>query len=177
MAGICGIAREGKKEEINQMLDLEHQGGSGRKVIETNGATLGIVYPEAQKNLVNWQNLQCIEDAIGDFQFARACINNDSITLERDPLGITPLYFGHDIEGTLYFASEVKALIDFTSYVNQVPPGHRYNGVCTNRYYELKKQPTSQESAEHIAKKLFRSFKYKGRVVLLQTFSREVWRA
>ncbi len=157
MAGICGITKEGKKEEINQMLDdLEHRGGLGRKVIETNGVTLGIVYPEAQKNLVGCQNFHCIEDAIGDLQYARVCFTKDSITLERDPLGITPIYFGHDTEGTLYFASEVKALIDFTSYVNQVPPGHKYNGVRTSRYYELKKQPPTQESAKYIAKKLFR---------------------
>jgi asparagine synthase (glutamine-hydrolysing) len=157
MAGICGIAREGKKDEINQMLDnLEHRGGSGRKVIEANGATLGIVYPEAQKDLINWQNLQCLEDSIGDLQFARAYITNNSLTLERDPLGVSPLYFGHDIKGTLYFASEVKALVNFTSYINQVPPGHRYDGTRASRYYELKKQPTSQESADHIAKKLFK---------------------
>lgn len=157
MAGICGIAREGKKEEINQMLDnLEHRGGSGRKVIETDGATLGIVYPEVQKDLDKNHIFHCIEDAIGTLQFARAYINNELITLERDPLGITPLYFGHDTEGTLYFASEVKALINFTSYINQVPPGHSYNGVSTRRYYELKKQPEIQESAKYIAKKLFR---------------------
>ncbi|MFX1286270.1 MAG: hypothetical protein ACFFB5_21735 [Promethearchaeota archaeon] len=87
MSGICGIAKERKKKEKTQMLDnLEHRGGSGRKVIETNGVTLGIVYPEAQRHYVDYFNLHCIEDAIGNLQFARAHINNDSIILERDPL-------------------------------------------------------------------------------------------
>ncbi|MFX0183565.1 MAG: asparagine synthase-related protein [Candidatus Hodarchaeota archaeon] len=157
MTGICGIAEGGKYEEINQMLDeLEHRGGSGRKVIEINGATFGIVFSEMQENLNDYSNPNCIEDAIGQLQYARACYRDGSIILERDPLGITPLYFGHDSRGTLYFASEVKALIDYTSYVNQVPPGHRYNGARVNQYFNLTKRSESHNSSESIAKKLFR---------------------
>ena len=46
----------------------------------------------------------------------------------RDHIGICPLYYGIDSKGTMYFASEMKALDKFCKEVKEFPPGHFYLG-------------------------------------------------
>ncbi len=41
----------------------------------------------------------------------------------RDHIGIIPLYIGSDDKGTLYVASEMKALTDYCTTVKEFPPG------------------------------------------------------
>lgn len=66
-----------------------------------------------------------------------ACIIYDGSSREfiaaRDPIGIRPLYYGHDTDGTIVFASEPKDLVKICSDIKPFPPGHYYkNGefVC-----------------------------------------------
>lgn len=42
----------------------------------------------------------------------------------RDPIGIRPLYFGYDKDGTIVFASEAKNLVELVDKVMPFPPGH-----------------------------------------------------
>jgi len=44
----------------------------------------------------------------------------------RDPMGIKPLYYGHDAAGNLWFASEMKAICDVCPDFEAFPPGHYY---------------------------------------------------
>jgi len=44
--------------------------------------------------------------------------------MARDPIGIMPLYYGHDQHGQLFVASEMKALMDVCNQVHEFPPGH-----------------------------------------------------
>lgn len=44
----------------------------------------------------------------------------------RDPIGIRPLYYGYDKEGTILFASEAKNLVGLTGRIMPFPPGHYY---------------------------------------------------
>ncbi len=44
--------------------------------------------------------------------------------IARDPIGIIPLYVGHDAHGTLYVASELKALAPVCTDAREFPPGH-----------------------------------------------------
>jgi asparagine synthase (glutamine-hydrolysing) len=44
--------------------------------------------------------------------------------MARDPIGIIPLYYGHDAHGQLFVASEMKALMDVCNQVHEFPPGH-----------------------------------------------------
>jgi len=44
--------------------------------------------------------------------------------IARDPIGIIPLYYGHDQDGTLYVASELKALAGVCTDAHEFPPGH-----------------------------------------------------
>ena len=44
----------------------------------------------------------------------------------RDPIGIRPLYYGHDEKGTVVFASEAKNLVGICQKIMPFPPGHYY---------------------------------------------------
>ncbi|HRO63548.1 asparagine synthase B [Thermomonas sp.] len=57
--------------------------------------------------------------------------------IARDPIGVVPLYWGHDAQGRLRVASEMKALEGDCKDVAQFPPGHWYDsatGALTNYY-------------------------------------------
>ena len=47
--------------------------------------------------------------------------------IARDPMGVCPLYWGHDREGRLCVASEMKAISGLCADVAQFPPGHVYD--------------------------------------------------
>ncbi len=57
--------------------------------------------------------------------------------IARDPLGVCPLYWGHDQEGRLCVASEMKALTGLCADVAVFPPGHVYDSQdgALRRYY------------------------------------------
>ncbi|WP_119718587.1 asparagine synthase B [Cognatilysobacter tabacisoli] len=57
--------------------------------------------------------------------------------IARDPIGVCPLYWGHDAHGRLMVASEMKALVDHCSDVAAFPPGHYYDSAVGEpvRYY------------------------------------------
>jgi asparagine synthase (glutamine-hydrolysing) len=44
--------------------------------------------------------------------------------IARDPIGVCPLYVGHDSSGRLYVASEMKALVGVCDDIEVFPPGH-----------------------------------------------------
>jgi asparagine synthase (glutamine-hydrolysing) len=46
----------------------------------------------------------------GDFVFVIYNSNTGEILVARDPIGIKPLYYGYDKDGSLYFSSEMKVL-------------------------------------------------------------------
>ena len=57
--------------------------------------------------------------------------------IARDPIGVIPLYWGHDSQGRLRVASEMRALIDTCADVAHFPPGHWYDtlsGTLTQYY-------------------------------------------
>ena len=60
----------------------------------------------------------------GIFGFALYDIENDSYFIARDHMGIIPLYYGYDIQGAFYVASELKALEGYCSHIEVFPPGH-----------------------------------------------------
>ncbi len=55
--------------------------------------------------------------------FALAVTDGESLLVARDPCGIKPLYYGTE-NGTTYFASEIKELLEVTEDINIFPPGH-----------------------------------------------------
>ena len=61
-----------------------------------------------------------------DGMFALAIYDEDrGLLLARDPLGIKPLYISHS-DGALFFASEIKGLMDMVPDFEEFPAGHCY---------------------------------------------------
>ncbi|KAG0598262.1 hypothetical protein M758_12G058900 [Ceratodon purpureus] len=73
----------------------------------------------------------------GMFSFVLVDNRDKSFIAARDPIGITPLYLGWGSDGSVWFASEMKALKDDCERFEVFPPGHIYsskNGGL-RRYY------------------------------------------
>ncbi len=73
----------------------------------------------------------------GIFAFALFDEENGNYLIARDHIGIIPLYMGHDPSGTLYVASEMKALTGICNTLREFPPGHYLegNGGVLTRWY------------------------------------------
>ncbi len=65
-----------------------------------------------------------LNDLNGIFAFAAWERSTGRFLIARDPIGVVPLYTGRDEHGTLYVASEVKALVDTCETLQDFPPGH-----------------------------------------------------
>ena len=74
----------------------------------------------------------------GIFAFALWDRARGRYLIARDPIGVCPLYWGHDGSGRLWVASEMKALVGTCSDVAQFPPGYWYDSATgrLHRYYE-----------------------------------------
>lgn len=114
---------------------MSHRGPAGRAISETSGATIGVAWTASQFSAKQTlQNEQAALDNGGPGRLAFAAVQNGSFQLGRDLVGIAPLYYGRDAAGTLYWASEVKALLPFTRDAQYLPPGHTFDGVTMRRY-------------------------------------------
>lgn len=72
--------------------------------------------------------------ALLDGMFALAVMDNGSLFLARDPLGIKPLYYTVS-DNTLYFASEIKALSEISSTIEEFPAGHWWHSEYGMKQY------------------------------------------
>ena len=62
-----------------------------------------------------------------DGVFAFIVLDQDNFVVGRDPIGVKPLYYGEDLEGRLYFASEMKTIEDkCDKELKAFPPGYYY---------------------------------------------------
>ena len=65
-----------------------------------------------------------IDQLNGIFSFVLYDTTTDEFLIARDPIGVIPLYIGHDADGTVYVASELKALEGQCDEYEPFPPGH-----------------------------------------------------
>jgi len=74
----------------------------------------------------------------GIFAFALWDAAKGRYLIARDPIGVCPLYWGHDADGRLWVASEMKALVRVCDDVAPFPPGHYFDSEIGElaRYYE-----------------------------------------
>ena len=79
-----------------------------------------------------------LEQLSGIFAFVLYDEERDEFLIARDPIGVIPLYIGYDDDGTLYVASELKALEGRCQRYEPFLPGHYYwsreGRMC--RYYQ-----------------------------------------
>ena len=89
--------------------DYEYQTGSDCEVILALYRAHGIHF---------------LEQLSGIFAFALYDEERDEYLIVRDPIGVIPLYIGHDADGKTYVASELKALEGFCDEYEPFLPGH-----------------------------------------------------
>ena len=97
-----------------------------------------------------------LEDLNGIFAFALYDETQHRYLIARDPIGVIPLYIGYDEDGTVYVASELKALEGMCERYEPFPPGHLMDsadGVIRRwwtrdwfDYEAVKDGPASRES-------------------------------
>jgi len=68
--------------------------------------------------------IRMLEKLNGIFAFALYDAERDEYLIARDPIGVIPLYIGHDAQGRLYVASELKALEGICTEYEPFLPGH-----------------------------------------------------
>ncbi len=72
------------------------------------------------------KGIDFLEDLSGIFAFVLYDQQQDSFLIARDPIGVIPLYIGYDPDGTVYLASELKALEGQCQCYEPFLPGHYY---------------------------------------------------
>ncbi|TVU27541.1 hypothetical protein EJB05_30160 [Eragrostis curvula] len=65
----------------------------------------------------------------GVFAFVLLDSRDGSFLAARDAIGVTPLYIGWGIDGSILIASEMKALHDECEHFEIFPPGHLYSSA------------------------------------------------
>eukprot|EP00906_Rhabdomonas_costata_P008040 RCo011476 len=73
----------------------------------------------------------------GMYAFVLYDAASDTFIAARDPIGIIPLYIGHGRDGSVWFASELKALQNHCEQFENFPPGHVYRSrtASMERFY------------------------------------------
>ncbi len=84
------------------------------------------------------KGINFLEDLSGIFAFVLYDESEDAFLIARDPIGVIPLYIGYDADGTVYVASELKALEGNCERYESFLPGHYYWSKTPGmrRYYQ-----------------------------------------
>ena len=135
MSGIAGVLGRDSEEKVARMLTaLEHRGHFRSEIFFghlINGVEYSIGTVSLQKGISKLKQ-KAIEgvlevcDGCSQGQFAKVTVHNSRyLRLERDIIGIKPLFYGMDANtGTFAFASERKALWEIeVDCVRRVEPG------------------------------------------------------
>ncbi|NVK24519.1 MAG: asparagine synthase (glutamine-hydrolyzing), partial [Gammaproteobacteria bacterium] len=85
--------------------------------------------------LYEQDGLNFIDKLKGMFAFILYDETDGSYLIARDHMGIIPLYYGYDVNGQLYVASEMKALVPVCKTIAEFPPGSYWS----SREGEIKK--------------------------------------
>jgi asparagine synthase (glutamine-hydrolysing) len=127
-------------------------------------------YYEELKGTSDCEILIPVIDSFGIFDAVKHHINGDfalvytdgnRVMAARDPYGVRPLFYTRYDEGSIAFASEVKALLWLNSEIHIFPPGHIYDSyvddfMCyhttywpVNRYLVHNHLRAVREALEH----------------------------
>jgi len=153
MAGIAGILKEGQHEVVSRMIDLlSHRGNYGNKIIEKEGATIGIGWSSHEDEGMK-ERIQngIFRDGPGFGHKLEVAKPNGSWEISRDELGVAPMYFASNREGDFCFASEVKALLRFSTEIHEIPSGYKVTESGAKQYFSLETKTSLQKDPEIIA--------------------------
>ena len=103
--------------EIYNHQDIRRQYG-GRYAFQT-GSDCEVILA-----LYRDKGADFLEDLNGIFAFVLYDVERNAFLVARDPIGVIPLYIGYDADGTVYVASELKALEGQCDHYEPFPSGH-----------------------------------------------------
>ena len=70
--------------------------------------------------------------------FAMAIQHEGEMFMARDPFGIKPLYYGRGADESIFFASEIKALVGQVERIKEFPSGYWYHSrLGWHQFYRL----------------------------------------
>lgn len=96
--------------------------------------------------------MKAVDMINGDFAFVYT--DGKQVLAARDPVGVRPLFYTRYAQGSIAFASEVKALLFLNSDIHIFPPGHIYDSyidgfVCYHTgYWSINKHLETNNSKE-----------------------------
>jgi len=156
MAGIAGIFKSNQKELVQSMLEtISHRGEYGKEIIETETATVGMIWSENE----NDEAQDLIERNVfragpGFGHQITVSLENNNIEIKRGHVGVVPLYLAINESNEVCFASEVKALLPITKSVAEFLPGQIISHNEIKTYFEFEKGEPLSGSPQEIAMEL-----------------------
>lgn len=156
MTAIAGIQSPHGQSIVKEMLgQMKHRGDDWCHIIEKNGAILGASGTKNQKKSARKiKNEQVALEFVSRNHYAAAKITKNDIELNRDSLGISPLYYGRTTKGALCFASEVKGLLSVTRDVHELPPGYSLIGTQLKQNKRQARNGFKNRPSDEIAQEL-----------------------
>ena len=150
--------------ELNVGVDSRegsHYASNGKMAVVLDGR----VYNPEKGKKTDAEALMALYDRFGskfarkiDGDFACAVSDNGKMILARDWAGIKPLYYGHNRDGSLCFASEAKSLVGISDDVREFPPGYVYSTEVGFQRYTSEAVETPEfedyEQAKKVVKQL-----------------------
>lgn len=85
----------------------------------------------------------------GDFAFVIMDEKNSEIYAARDPMGVNSMYIGWGGDGSVWFSSEMKCLLNDCTRVEQFPPGNYWSSKTRSFTQYYKPAWVSVASAQH----------------------------
>lgn len=114
--------------EIYNYRDLKRQ--TNQQYNFSTGSDSEVIIPAYKKN-----GSSTVKELDGMFSFI--ICEKDNYFVARDPIGIKPLYWGTD-DKRLYFSSELKAMINYASRIDEFPNGYYFHpNEGLRSYYQL----------------------------------------
>ena len=104
--------------------EYEFQTGSDCEVILALYKSLSPALSQGEGDNIHREICNMLENLSGIFAFALYDEEKDAFLIARDPIGVIPLYIGYDSDGTVYVASELKALEGQCERYEPFLPGH-----------------------------------------------------
>jgi asparagine synthase (glutamine-hydrolysing) len=117
------------------------QMGNAAELARANGVPDGDLREERLLLELNHRNDASIWEHLGDAIFSFVISDGKDLLAARDLLGIKTMFYGRE-NGSLYLASELKAIMEVTDEVHEFPPGHFMDGQ--GRFHPFAELPKAQ---------------------------------
>ena len=130
----------------------EFQTGSDCEVILALYRSLSPTLSQGEGDELHRRICEMLEQLSGIFAFVLYDEERDAFLIARDPIGVIPLYIGYDADGTVYVASELKALEGQCERYEPFLPGHYlYSVECRVKSVEFASAVDSAQPSTAVA--------------------------